>query len=101
MMRPSAESFPWVTGANCLSDYMPINLATSTGRAAIKIQGAISLFQRVFAPAAEAISTGKTAAQGGFFCYFSCPSRKVKEENQRGYMALDRKPLNSGCHYAE
>ncbi len=27
------------------------------------------------------IKAGKTAAQGGFFCYFSCPSRKVKEKS--------------------
>ena len=29
-------------------------------------------------PATESIRSGITAVQGGFFCYFSCPSRKVK-----------------------
>jgi hypothetical protein len=37
---------------------------------------------KLAAPAMEIIRTGITAAQGGFFCYFSCPSRKVKEKNR-------------------
>jgi hypothetical protein len=31
-------------------------------------------------PATETIRSGITAAKGGFFCYFSCPSRKVKRK---------------------
>jgi hypothetical protein len=34
---------------------------------------------KLAAHATEGIRAGITAAQGGFFCYFSYPSRKVKE----------------------
>ena len=38
------------------------------------------------AHAMEGIRAGITKAQGGFFCYFSCPSRKVKVENLMDYV---------------
>jgi hypothetical protein len=88
-----------VYGANCLSGYIPINLSTSVGREGRKIPE-ISLLAatkklKVAAPAAETISNGKSTAQGGFFCYFSCPSRKVKRKKPDGYIAPDRKTLTS------
>jgi len=36
---------------------------------------------KLAAAAPQTIGAGFTAAQGGFFCYFSCPSRKVKDKN--------------------
>jgi hypothetical protein len=39
-----------------------------------------SIYQRVFDPAAKNTGSGITAAQGGFFCYFSCPPRKVEKK---------------------
>jgi hypothetical protein len=65
---------------------MPINLPIPISRIDRKILGysflgATKKFQ-LAAAATEIIRKGKTAAQGGFFCYFSCPSRKVKRKNR-------------------
>jgi hypothetical protein len=62
---------------------MAMNLSVSINENAKKISG-IPLLPatkklKLADPFTEGIRLGKTVAQGGFFCYFSCPSRKVKE----------------------
>jgi hypothetical protein len=48
----------------------------------------IPIRERVFAHTTETDGSGITAAQGGFFCYFSCPSRKVKEKKIFSFPAI-------------
>jgi hypothetical protein len=76
VMRPRAESFPWVTGANCLSDYMPINLAASTDRTGRKIPGYFT-FSASFCPRREKLSAlGKPQHRVGSFVTFLAHQEK-------------------------
>ncbi len=59
---------------------MAMNLLVPVNGIGKQIYG-IQIEERVFDRATKTIGAGITAAQGGFFCYFSCPSRKVKEKN--------------------
>jgi len=66
-------------GANCLSGQVGRKPAYNNHIFEAGTSGAL-ICQRVFDPAAKNDGSGITAAQGGFFCYFSCPPRKVEKK---------------------
>ncbi len=82
VMRPSADSFPWVTGANCLSVYIPINLVGSTSKADRRLSGNFT-FSASFCPRREKLSAlGKPQHRVGSFVTFLAHQEKQKKENQ-------------------